>query len=135
MGYRSGQRHNQYLIDRTAQRERRSFSGVAGIAEPDAAIQESMGPIQDRTTERLGTSDTAIIRTRALLLRCTREAADTAGPLPALTAADQHVRAASFLLPAGEPFMEHAREAMRVRAGTPYVFATPAPLTAPAVAP
>jgi phthalate 4,5-dioxygenase len=125
---------NQYLIDRTAQRERRSFSGVAGIAEPDAAIQESMGPIQDRTTERLGTSDTAIIRTRALLLRCTKEAVDGTAALPALNPADQQARAASFMLPAGEPFMDHARDAMRVRAGTPYVFATLAPATAPVVA-
>jgi hypothetical protein len=117
---------NGYLIDRAAQRERRSFSGIAGIAEPDAAIQESMGPIQDRTRERLGSSDTAIIRTRKLLLRCARELRDAGTPPPALAPADQEVRAAAFLLPAEEPFDAHAYDAMRVRPGQPYVFAAPA---------
>lgn len=116
---------NAYLIDRAAQRERRSFSGVAGIAEPDAAMQESMGPIQDRTRERLGTSDTAIIRARALLLRCTRELREANAPLPALAAETQQVRSASFILPASEPFAEYAHDAMRVRPGEPYVFAAP----------
>jgi phthalate 4,5-dioxygenase oxygenase subunit len=83
-------------------------------------VQESMGPIQDRTREHLGTSDSAIIRTRKLLMRCVR---DSRADLPALTGAAQRVRAASFFLPAAEPFEAHAHEAMRVRAGEPYVFA------------
>ena len=124
-------RSNGYLIDRTAQRERHSFSGVAGIAEPDAAIQESMGTIQDRTRERLGTSDTGIIRMRRLLLRCVRESHVAASALPGLTGAAQRVRSASFMLPSSEPFEAHAHEAMRVRDGKPYIFALPAERSLP----
>ena len=118
-------KRNAYLIDRTAQRERRSFSGVKGIAEPDSAIQESMGPIQDRTREHLGTSDTAIIQTRKLLMRSARALRDTGTAPPALDPTHQLVRAASFMLPPHEPFEPHAYNAMRVRPGTPYVFASP----------
>ena len=83
-------------------------------------------PIQDRTRERLGSSDTAIIRTRKLLLRCARELRDAGTAPPALAPADQEVRAAAFMLAPDEPFEAHAYDAMRVRAGQPYVFASPA---------
>jgi phthalate 4,5-dioxygenase len=58
---------NNYLIDRQVQRTQ-SFSGIAGIRAQDAAMVESAGPISDRTREHLGTSDTAVIRMRRLLL-------------------------------------------------------------------
>ena len=44
------------------------MTGIHGFAAQDQAVQESMGPICDRTRERLGTSDTAIIAARRLLL-------------------------------------------------------------------
>ncbi len=67
---------NNYLIDREQQRGS-TMTGIHGFAAQDQAIQESMGPLADRTRERLGTSDTAIIATRRLLLagdsrRCRR---------------------------------------------------------------
>jgi hypothetical protein len=40
---------NDYMIDRVAQKEGRTYCGVSGIAMQDASIQESMGPIQDRS--------------------------------------------------------------------------------------
>ena len=40
---------NDYLIDRAVQKTT-SFTGIAGVSEQDAAIQDSQGPIQDRTT-------------------------------------------------------------------------------------
>ena len=40
---------NDYLIDRAAQKAGRTFSGVEGTGMQDASLQESMGPIQDRT--------------------------------------------------------------------------------------
>ena len=40
---------NDYLMDREAQKDGRSFSGIEGFAMQDASVQESMGPIQDRT--------------------------------------------------------------------------------------
>ena len=48
---------NDYLMDREAQRRGEHFSGVAGIAMQDASLQESMGPIVDRTKERLVPAD------------------------------------------------------------------------------
>ena len=52
---------NDYLIDWEAQRTER-FSGLPGLWPQDAACQESMGTIYDRTKERLGMSDSGIIR-------------------------------------------------------------------------
>src|SRR5438445_6079103 len=46
-----------YLIDREAQKRGETFSGVRGIAQQDASLQESMGPIVDREKERLVSSD------------------------------------------------------------------------------
>lgn len=58
---------NDYLIDRSRQRE----SNFSGIEESpplqDAAVQESMGPIVDRSRERLGSTDAGIIRVRQRL--------------------------------------------------------------------
>jgi phthalate 4,5-dioxygenase len=72
-------RHNDYLIDRAVQRAE-SFTGIDGINVQDRAIQESMGPIVDRSREHLGPADKAIIQARKLL----REAIRTveAGGIP-----------------------------------------------------
>jgi phthalate 4,5-dioxygenase oxygenase subunit len=60
-------RGNDYLIDRVAQKTT-SFTGIAGISEQDAAIQDSQGFIADRTRENLGPTDLGIIRFRRLVL-------------------------------------------------------------------
>ena len=112
---------NDYLIDRRAQKERRSFSGIAGIAQQDAAAQESMGAIQDRSRERLGTSDAGIIAARERLLRAALALRDTGAPPPALDPEDQHVRSASVLLEKDVPFETAVREAMTPEAGAPLV--------------
>ena len=58
---------NDYLIDRSRQRE----SNFSGIEESpplqDAAVQESMGPVVDRSREVLGSTDVGIIRVRQRL--------------------------------------------------------------------
>jgi len=59
--------HNDYLMDRELQKRMGTYSGIPGIAQ-DSSMQESMGPIYDRTQERLGTSDLMIIRTRRKML-------------------------------------------------------------------
>ena len=61
---------NDYLIDRTMQRER-TYTGITGLNTQDFAIQEGMGPIADRSQEHLGTSDRAIIAMRQLMLEAT----------------------------------------------------------------
>jgi len=62
---------NDYLIDRDLQRSMGTYTGIPGMAQ-DCAMQETMGPIYDRTQERLGTSDLMIIRTRRLMLAAVR---------------------------------------------------------------
>ena len=46
---------------------RRDFSGIKGIAIQDSSLQESMGPIVDRTKERLVSADSGIIKARQKL--------------------------------------------------------------------
>jgi phthalate 4,5-dioxygenase len=58
---------NDYLVDRTAQKTR-TFTGIPGVSEQDLAVQESMGPICDRTQEHLGTSDLGIIAARRRIM-------------------------------------------------------------------
>ena len=57
-----------WKIDRQIQKTE-TYSGIDGINNQDHAVQESMGPIVDRTREHLGTTDAAVILTRRLLLR------------------------------------------------------------------
>jgi phenylpropionate dioxygenase-like ring-hydroxylating dioxygenase large terminal subunit len=114
-------RSNDYLVDRAAQRARKTFSGVKGISMQDASLQESMGRIQDRTHERLGTSDAAIIAARRMLLRAAEAlAADGSTPIGIAPEA-QFIRSTSLLIPKGVPFVEGAAEAIRAEAGKPFV--------------
>jgi phenylpropionate dioxygenase-like ring-hydroxylating dioxygenase large terminal subunit len=113
-------RENDYLIDRTAQKEKRTFSGVAGISMQDASLQESMGPVCDRTKERLGTSDAAIILARRRLLAALEDM-DTAPVLPGAAAEHQRVRSTSLILPSTVPFQEGARDALIASPGEDFV--------------
>jgi phthalate 4,5-dioxygenase len=61
-------RANRWLQDRAAMRRGESHTGLAGVNPEDFAVQESMGPILDRTKEHLGVSDTAVIRFRRMML-------------------------------------------------------------------
>ena len=63
---------NDYLMDRAAQRAGTSYSGIDGIAMQDASLQESMGPIVDRTKENLVSTDNGIIMARHRLLRAAK---------------------------------------------------------------
>ena len=88
---------NDYLIDRSAQKEKRAYSGVYGIAIQDASLQESMGPIQDHAKEKLLPTDRAIVMARRMLYEAAIAMQDGATP-PALDANAQRVRAAGVLL-------------------------------------
>jgi phenylpropionate dioxygenase-like ring-hydroxylating dioxygenase large terminal subunit len=59
---------NDFLIDREAQARSDSFTGIAGIRIQDCAVTESMGIVNDRSIEHLGTTDSFIIRTRRKLM-------------------------------------------------------------------
>ena len=71
IGANHRKRRNQdvdWMIDREIQRTK-TYSGIEGVNTQDHAVQESMGPIVDRTRENLGTTDKAVITTRRILLR------------------------------------------------------------------
>lgn len=59
--------HNDYLQDRVLMAEG-NFTGIPGIPNQDIAMWESMGAIADRTQERLGASDIAIVQFRRLMI-------------------------------------------------------------------
>jgi hypothetical protein len=110
-------RRNDYLMDREGQRRGDTFSGVEGIAMQDASLQESMGPIQDRTRENLCPTDRGIVMARRKLLQAALASRD-GGPVPALLAEEQRVRSCSIELPHGQHFREHARHGLFAAPGT-----------------
>jgi len=54
--------------DRQSMAAGHSFTGIQGVNLQDIAVQESMGPIVDRSREHLGAADLAIVHFRRLLL-------------------------------------------------------------------
>jgi hypothetical protein len=80
MTFRSkAHRGNNYLLDRQVQKTE-SFTGIEGINTQDRAIQESMGPVCDRTKEHLGPADKAIIQARRLLLGAVKTVQEGGAP-------------------------------------------------------
>jgi phthalate 4,5-dioxygenase len=63
--------HNDYLQDRELMKDG-NFTGIPGIPNQDIAMWESMGPIADRSQERLGASDIAIVQFRRFMLGAMR---------------------------------------------------------------
>ncbi len=110
---------NDYLLDRVAQKEGRSFSGVEGIAMQDASLQESMGAIQDRTRENLVSTDKGIIMARRLLTKAAKELQEKGVLPPGRDPAHQRVRSVAVVLPPDKPFSEGAKEAFVAKKGVP----------------
>ncbi len=102
---------NDYLMDRAAQKAGKHFSGVEGIAMQDASLQESMGPIQDRTRENLCPTDRGIVMTRRMLLQAA-ESNRNGGRVPALDPAEQRVRSCAIELAPDQHFKDHARHGL-----------------------
>jgi phthalate 4,5-dioxygenase oxygenase subunit len=99
---------NNYLIDRKIQRTQ-TFTGISGIPNQDAAVQESMGPIVDRSKERLGSSDAAIISFRKNLIKLAKDLAGGKEPLAASRGHLYNVRSVSISLNEGVGFAEGAK--------------------------
>jgi phthalate 4,5-dioxygenase oxygenase subunit len=91
---------NDFLIDREAQKNWLSYTGISGGRQQDMAMTESMGAIYDRSHEHLGTSDQMIIRTRRAFINAAKALRDS-GTLP--PAVDQpqlyHQRSGQVILP------------------------------------
>jgi phenylpropionate dioxygenase-like ring-hydroxylating dioxygenase large terminal subunit len=87
---------NDYLIDRAQQRTQ-TFTGITGVSEQDAAIQDSQGPIQDRTREHLGPTDLGIVEFRKLLMGAARALGDGQAPRAAKSANRYAVRSGGWV--------------------------------------
>jgi len=96
----SGRRSSNYG-NREAMRNGSSHSGIVGANIQDIAVEESMGPIYDRSREHVVPADRAVIRARRLLFECMRRGErgeDPIGAFPAtylsrLSAPDQNISA------------------------------------------
>jgi phthalate 4,5-dioxygenase len=101
---------NGYLMDRAAQRAKETFSGVSGVGVQDAAVQESMGAIQDRTRENLVSSDNNIVMARRRLMDAAGGVARGVAP-PGLDPRVQRARAVSMVVPRAMPLADAIAQA------------------------
>jgi phthalate 4,5-dioxygenase oxygenase subunit len=105
-------RANDYLVDRELQASGESYTGMKGFGTQDCAIQESMGPIADRTAEHLLACDAAIVKIRRLLLQMLKDHA-TGKPLPGMNPASYRVRSGRFEAAKGVPFADAMNQYIR----------------------
>jgi nitrite reductase/ring-hydroxylating ferredoxin subunit len=105
---------NDYLIDRAQQGSGKTFTGMKGFGIQDCAIQESMGPIADRTREHLLVTDVAIAKIRRLLLDTLKATANGERP-PGMEPASYRVRSTRARLPKGAATGESLSQLVRVR--------------------
>ena len=88
-------RENNYLQDRQAMKLG-DFTGIKGIPNQDIAMWVTMGPIADRTKERLGASDLAVVEFRRLMVDAAREMREHGIALGTTEPAIPHVNIRSF---------------------------------------
>jgi len=102
---------NDYNIDRGKQRRREDYTGIAGIHTQDQAITETMGPILDRTKERLGTGDVMVIRVRRRLMEAARALVERGVTPPGVDNPELYgVRSGGAFLPEGADWLEGTAE-------------------------
>jgi hypothetical protein len=104
---------NDYLIDRSVQRNY-SFTGIKSLIAQDVAIVEDQrGPLMDRTREHLVSEDEVIIRMRNRMLTAARQLLEGQEPEEPFRPETFSVRSANFPLAADksleEAIMEHTR--------------------------
>ncbi|MFI4999700.1 MAG: Rieske 2Fe-2S domain-containing protein [Reyranellales bacterium] len=87
---------NDYLLDRKLQKDL-SFTGITGVSEQDSAIQDSQGPIQDRTREHLGPTDLGIVEFRKLAMGAARALQQGNEPKAAAAAKKYAVRSGGWV--------------------------------------
>ncbi|CAN5909918.1 Rieske 2Fe-2S domain-containing protein [soil metagenome] len=103
---------NDYFMDRSS----KLFCGILSNPLQDAAVQESMGKICDRTKEHLGPADAMIIRTRRRLMQAARDLREGGIIPPGVNEPELfRVRPAGAILPPSADWVE----ATKVRRLTP----------------
>jgi phthalate 4,5-dioxygenase oxygenase subunit len=98
-------RGNDYLIDREDQKLR-TYTGIQGVSEQDACIQDSQGLIADRSREILGPTDIGIVRFRRLILDAAKGIAEGKAPAALAKPGSYMVRAGGMVAPASKPLEE-----------------------------
>jgi phthalate 4,5-dioxygenase oxygenase subunit len=73
-----------------------NFTGIKGIPNQDIAMWESMGAISDRTKERVGASDFAVVEFRRLMVEAAKAMRDGGPALGRTEPHIPHVKIASF---------------------------------------
>jgi len=102
---------NDYLIDREAQRNLESYTGIHGVRQQDMAVTESMGTIYTRFREHLGTTDTMIIRTRRRLLNAAKAYRETGQPSIGVDNPEvYHQRSGDLVLPRNVDWWDGTKE-------------------------
>jgi phthalate 4,5-dioxygenase oxygenase subunit len=108
---------NDYLLDHEAQRTR-MFSGILNLALQDSGMQESMGPIYNRTQEHLGASDTGIIQVRRRVINAAIELRDRGVTPTGVDSPEAYrVRSAGVVLPRTAVWVEAAQDHLMARPG------------------
>ncbi|WP_296331939.1 Rieske 2Fe-2S domain-containing protein [Reyranella sp.] len=87
---------NDYMIDRELQKTL-SYTGISGVSDQDAAIQDSQGAIQDRTREHLGPTDVGIAEFRKMLMAAARSLQQGEPPRAAAASQRYAVRAGGWI--------------------------------------
>jgi phthalate 4,5-dioxygenase oxygenase subunit len=88
-------RANNYLQDRNAMKLG-SHTGIQGIPNQDIAMWETMGPIADRSRERLAASDMAIVQFRRIMVDAARKVSSGGPAIGASPPRIPHVKLRSF---------------------------------------
>lgn len=102
---------NGYAQNREAMRNG-NFTGIEGIPNQDIAMWESMGPIADRSGERLGASDLAIVEFRRQMVGAVRrfQAGEPAlGAHATLTRPQATITSFEGMLPKGADWRDNDR--------------------------
>jgi phthalate 4,5-dioxygenase len=108
-------RANDYEIDRGMQKTE-NYTGIKGLSEQDAAIQDSQGLIVDRTCEILGPTDAGVVQFRLSMLDGAKSLQKGIAPAAAHNPGAYRVRGGATIAPGSQAF----RDVMMARFGDPY---------------
>jgi hypothetical protein len=124
---------NDFRIDRAKQRSGASYTGIPSVSLEDHAVTESMGPIYDRASEHLGSSDAMIIRTRRRLMSAATALQERGSVPPGVDQPEAYrLRSGGVVLPEGadwfqatlplqQAFVDHPDLHLDVLGGVPAV--------------
>jgi phthalate 4,5-dioxygenase oxygenase subunit len=108
---------NRFWQDRQAMKAG-NFTGITGFPNQDVAMWVTMGPIADRTRERLGASDLAVVEFRRQMIDAVRAVAAGA---PAIGTGEQRVPAQvcafQAILPKADDWRAHVAQPVAAVAG------------------